>query len=236
MEFTKNGRIVMLAVSGLLFGVSGLGWWMHSQPQPKAETQPVASAPPESASATAAASVVQAFAPSTEAPRTQPGTAYPATSYEEAAKIARASVRPDMFAPVHEASVDTAQAPTLQREQLKRHASGFVVPPPPVGAPTFEELRRMGESATRQYEPVVAYEIPKHDKLTVDDCHLVGLIDGKAIFKIRRDVARELALPTAFTLGEGESFSNVKLREVTGETATLHDGLQVAVKEIGSIR
>jgi hypothetical protein len=234
MELTKNGRIVMLAVSGLLFGVSGFGWWMHSQP--KAETQTVASAQVESAPAPVNEIRRDETTEGSLSRQASSATAYPVTSYEEAAKIARASVRPDMFAPVHEASVDTAQAPALQRQQPKRQSSGFVVPPPPVGAPSFEELRRMGEAATRQYEPVVAYEIPKRDKLTVDDCHLVGLIDGKAIFKIRRDVARELALPTAFTLGKGESFSNVKLREVTGETATLHDGLQLAVKEIGSIR
>jgi hypothetical protein len=228
MENNK-ARLFMLALSGLLFGASGFGWYMHttsvSTAQTFSSTPTTISTPP----VITAAANIGATAAAQPAPL-EPATplTYTATTREEAVRAARESVRPDGFAPLTAANVE----PPVVRP---RH--DVIVPPPPdtrlVNPPAVNDPSLF---APQQYQhQEVAVEEPRHDKLTVDDFRLVGLIDGKAIFKIRKHVAQELGLAPAFTLGKGEQFNNIKVDKVEGEHATVRDGTSVATKELGSI-
>jgi hypothetical protein len=219
MENSK-ARLSMLALSGLLFGASALGWYLHTTSVNTAQTISVAPSAPVSVAAP-----VAAIAPTVTAVEPATQLTYPATPREEAVRAARESIRPDLCAPIAVASV----VPDIKVPSPPPVAPALL-DPPRVSTPTYEQLVAAGQ------QPEQRYEAPRHDKLTVDDFRLVGLIDGKAIFKIRRDVAHQLGMAQAFTLGKGEQFNNIRVDKVDNEQATVRDGTSIATKGLARVR
>lgn len=217
----RKARVVMLALSGLLFGISGLGWCLHNGGQQSAN-EPV----PVSNSEYAASTIPESEEPIISA---NVPPVYPATSYEEAARAARASVAPDATAFKQPVQV---QAPTSSPRRL----STKVPPPPNMAKFGFIEPPKAVPPAASQLVVTPPPDMtPKQDGLTVNDVRLVGVIDGRGIFKVRRDVAHELGIAQAFTLGKGESFDNIRVVNVDAEEATVRDGRTVATKPLSRI-
>lgn len=246
----EKPRKTMLALSGLLFVATACGWVLHnnqspSQPQPQVEqpkvtamleTPPSLTAPAAAKTASDTPAQSSALAPPGSAQQAEGRTAsriYPKTSMEQAIMDARASIGRDPMQPVNRsalASTSRTSAP-LRGSRHSGRGSTFIPPPPSVSFseppvanyPTFDEAN----------QPAPAnYSQRQHQKVMAEDFRLVGLIDGKAIFKLSRNVAEELQLPRSFTLGPGESFANIKLDGVTVESATINDGNKLAVKSL----
>lgn len=240
MENSK-ARVLMLAVSGVLFGASAFGWWVHSMP-PQADTT-AAAATTSAVGATREASLGEAARSGAESrPLTMASVpisapeVYLATTREEAERAARASVRQDPFSGITGGAPSaTASIAPVVASHVRE--SGFVPPPPPI----VQDLPKGYERAQQEWgrQPVPPNETPvavRREKLTNEDVRLVGLIDGKAIFRVNRDAAAELGLPRTFTVGKGESFSNLKIENVEKDSATVRDGTTVATKELGPIQ
>jgi hypothetical protein len=229
MENSK-ARLVMLAVSGLLFGASGLGWYMH-QNAATSNAYTAISVPPVETPVASAQGTAEAVSRSARE-TTQPSPRlYTATQYEAAMKAARESMRRDPVAPLTAA---TASA----RRYTPATATAYVPPPPEtrlIDPPRAQDPSLYNQQPAPYVVEQPAYESPRHNKLTLQDFRLVGLIDGKAIFKIRQQVAQDLGLNEAFTLGKGESFNNIKVEKVDAEKATVRDGTAVATKELSAI-
>lgn len=229
MEDKSKSRVTMLALSGVLFGVSAFGWMIQrgSVPTTDSATNTVQEQP-QAASASASATAPNAVI--------QPATVYPSTRLEDAAKEARAELKRDPFDSI---AIDTpvriAYAP--QRRHSAYHGANYVPPPP--------EARLLDPPAVNDpslyaggsaYLPAPAEVAPpRPNKLTVRDVHLVGLMDGKAIFRVNHDAAKQLSLPHAFTLGKGESFANIRVDNVSTEAATVHDGNHVSTKALENV-
>lgn len=235
-----KSRTTMLALSGALFIATATGWaWHNSQCQQAplaAVEQPVSqhSGPANQLNNT----VVSAdIAP--PACAHFPSPVYRSTSMKDAIAAAKASIRREPMQSLTQDSVTTrASQVTAAVPKPRRYAARTVsVPPPPnmrftdPPAPSAASIYNLQQTAGN-YETEANYQRQEKHRLTSEDFRLVGLIDGKAIFKLRRNVAEELQLPRSFTLGQGESFANIKLDQVTFETATIHDGNALAVKSL----
>jgi hypothetical protein len=239
METNGKSRVIMLAVSGLLFGATAFGWWVHESnknlepTEVAAINQPIVGASAQQIAAPAASDIAA------EAPVIAAATAsqvYPSTSMEDAVRAARTSIKKDPTRPMNWGGSHAEQP---ERRFISRHSNNYgrssnnyvppppntrLIDPPPVGEPSGIALGY----------PVAAPEAePKRP--TVDDVRLVGVIDGKAIFKVNRHAADRFALPNSFTLGKGESFGNIKLQAVGKDDAILHDGSKVATKSLDPV-
>jgi hypothetical protein len=224
----SKARALMLAASGVLFGASAFGWWLHTMPpqqQPTTSSSAVASAPLPAIEQPTVAVVTR--------PAAQAAEVYPATTREEAVAAARASVRQDPFSGL----AASAPAHVVASRPALRH--DFVPPPPEAKSIVPEppdEWKRLHQTEGIIGCPPPPAEPARHDKLQVDDIRLVGLIDGKAIFRINRSVAADLNLPRAFTIGKGDTFANLKVDSIERDSAVVRDGTNIATKELGPVQ
>lgn len=223
----NKSRTTMLAISAALFIATAGGWaWHNSQSQP---ARLAAGDEPKVAVANAPAIEIppQKTEPTVSAVSTR--GVYRSTSMEEAIAAAKASVKREPMQPLTHGSVtDRVSAP--EHRAGRSSPSTVLIPPPPNVSLMEPPVARV--ASFYQEQPATSYPERRNNKLTTEDFRLVGLIDGKAIFKLRSSRADELLLPHSFTLGQGESFANIKLDRVTVETATVHDGNQLAVKSL----
>lgn len=234
MEAKSKSRVTMLALSGVLFGVSAFGWMIHRGSTPE-EQQPAATP----SQANLAPSTVQS--PVAEVQATPTPTAvnvYPSTRMEDAVREAHAMLRKDPMAPIHTDVPAQSQRIAYAPTRRTYHRGGSYVPPPPearlLDPPAANDPSLYG--ARNAYLPAPMEVTPQRpNKLSARDIRLVGLIDGKAIFKVNADVAKQLMLPSAFTLGKGETFSNIRVDNVSTENATVHDGHHVATKALEAV-
>lgn len=246
MDDKSKTRVTMLALSGVLFGITGFGWLINKSSTPHIERNSVSSTTGGASGNTAADSAADVTtsavtspvlaASSSSAGGADPATAvYPSTRMEDAVRAARESIRKDPVQPLQAASTRVLIASAPHR-QYRGGQTNFVPPPPntrlldppPVSDPSlYQQGLHLGS-------PMEVME-KRSNKLAVQDFRLVGLIDGKAIFKVRRKVAEDLQLPSAFTLGKGESFNNIKLDAVGDDSATVHNGSEVSTKALESV-
>lgn len=235
MEDKSKSRVTMLALSGVLFITTGFGWavynGMHSADQKTASTV-------GSNSATNNIATNNAVALPTEQQAVIAKAAYPSTSMEDAIRAARASISTNPTAPIGRVAQYQPTTISVAERKSPRHRgsnrmddpAGYVPPPPDVSQ--FGVTPQIGYNNTSYVEPA-APAVAR--KLGVDDVRLVGLIDGKAIFRVNRSVAEELAVQRNFTLGKGETFGDLKLDGVNSESATLRDGSKIATKVLDSV-
>lgn len=254
MENSK-ARVLMLVASGVLFGASGFGWWVHSMPRtPQGSTSPTWSAATSFPKVGATGAVSSNIGPSGaasvgEAARTgaesrAQGTAlamasspisapevYLATKREDAERAARASIRQDPFSSLAGAPTSTVNTARMRNDYVPPPPDTRLIDPPNAYSVPVRELPPPPSMSAE-----VAAEAPRHDRLLLGDVRLVGVIDGKAIFRVNRDTASQLGLPRAFTLGKGETFANLKVDTVNTDSATVRDGTSVATKELGPVQ
>lgn len=223
-----KSKTTMLALSAALFIATAVGWAWHTS---QSKLTPLAAA--EKPKVAVASVPAIEIPPQVTTPPVVTRAVYRSTSMEEAIAAAKASVNREPMQQITYAPVTArGTAPTAPIHKVRRYSPsvGSIPPPPNV---SLMEPPTAHPANFYQEQPATAFsQERRHNKLTTEDFRLVGLIDGKAIFKLRGSRADELQLPRSFTLGQGESFANIKLDRVTVESATVHDGNQLAVKSL----
>jgi hypothetical protein len=212
MSQQSRTRLIMLALSGFLFGATVYGWMDYANRSARVANI-------ENTSGGAAAN---AAGNGSSANCAQQGQVPATTGLVAMAQAKQDAGRADPMQPFFVATNRSNSA-----YQYYAPIGPMVVPPPP---DVYPSAPAVAPAAATKPEPGYC-DRPLHEVVK-----LVGLIDGKAIFCIPPAYARDKNLPYAFSLSRGEQLYDLQLESVTSDSATLRDGKKICIKQLGPIR